>query len=520
MCGLTLQSNATTYYCKPGGTGNHSSEANAGSLNGGIEKLVAGDVLILLDGTYNVYREQYVYQKGSVSGNYITIKAKNKHAAVIQGTSDYLSDCYAVFYLYGCKKIIVDGIIFRHASGSSDQVPGIRVSNGSDYVTVRNCQSYDNGGAGFTSEGSDHITFEDCLAYGNCKRNAINTSGFSMYRQKDISTNNNLYWGCIIQRCIAFNNQCNLKYKYNNESSDKPTDGNGIIIDYFDYDDASNNPYSKRTLVQNNLCFNNGGSGIKIFKSSKVRIINNTIYHNNRILKNWYTNTAELGIFENYGVGGVYNEGVYSNIVVADNNVSGNYAIIVENGASGVYDNHLVGAGAKSTNYNYSTANFPSDNVVKAVSNQTYPKFVSPGTNSSANFRLQSGSPLIGAFRDSYYASDDLDKRTRPVGTYSDIGAYENASGSREMSEEAKERAEFFGPNPATDYIRVGVVPGAGSAQVSISSITGMVMRASNEKVLDDQSSVDVNVSGLQKGMYLIKTTQAGKSYTRKMMKQ
>ncbi|MBC8103689.1 MAG: right-handed parallel beta-helix repeat-containing protein, partial [Cytophagales bacterium] len=59
----------------------------------------------------------------------------------------------------------------------------------------------------------------------------------------------------------------------------KISDGNGIIVDT-NYVPAKNQIYLGRTLVQNNLSFNNGGSGIHAYKSHRVDIINNTAYHN------------------------------------------------------------------------------------------------------------------------------------------------------------------------------------------------------------------------------------------------
>jgi parallel beta-helix repeat protein len=72
------------------------------------------------------------------------------------------------------------------------------------------------------------------------------------------------------------------------------TDGNGIIIDSM-RDSRKNalikhqldkngpkEPYRGRTLIENNLVYNNGGRGVHVFRSEKVDVINNTCYGNQR----------------------------------------------------------------------------------------------------------------------------------------------------------------------------------------------------------------------------------------------
>ncbi|MGL4632690.1 MAG: T9SS type A sorting domain-containing protein, partial [Leadbetterella sp.] len=323
-----------------------------------------------------------------------------------------------------------------HESTSNDQQAGINIataygagSNGaniySEYVTVKNCKVYGHGAGGIASSGTDHITIEGNTVYGNSTRSALNTSGISIYKPKAGTSDSN-YWGMIIRGNICYNNKCELDFYYNENGtiyqSDTPTDGNGIILDLFD-NDGGNPKYAKRVLVENNLCYNNGGAGIKSYKSSLARVVNNTCYHNNSVL-NLHGTSAEIIFYETGGVNSVYNEGIYNNVCVANQNLTTNpnYAMIVDQDMSKVYSNHLVGPGGKNTNYSYSTTGFSTSNTVRAISDQDYPKFVNA---SQKNFQLQSTSPLIGAYTETYYPAKDLIGTTRPQGTYADIGAYE-----------------------------------------------------------------------------------------------
>ncbi|OQD57339.1 hypothetical protein BM536_005005 [Streptomyces phaeoluteigriseus] len=61
------------------------------------------------------------------------------------------------------------------------------------------------------------------------------------------------------------------------------SDGNGIIVDSTLHAQEENGePYRGRTLVANNISYNNGGTGIHAYSSSHVDIVNNTAYLNSR----------------------------------------------------------------------------------------------------------------------------------------------------------------------------------------------------------------------------------------------
>ena len=65
----------------------------------------------------------------------------------------------------------------------------------------------------------------------------------------------------------------------------RPTDGNGIVVDdtiNSQQPTGNNQLYSGTILVENNLCYNNGGQGVHYFQSENVTIRNNTLYRNLR----------------------------------------------------------------------------------------------------------------------------------------------------------------------------------------------------------------------------------------------
>jgi hypothetical protein len=79
-------------------------------------------------------------------------------------------------------------------------------------------------------------------------------------------------------------------FSYSNIESDIPanlqTDGEGIIVDSFDYADTTygTTPYAQDTLIENNLIWGNGGRGIEAAgaqPTSHVTIRNNTLVGDN-----------------------------------------------------------------------------------------------------------------------------------------------------------------------------------------------------------------------------------------------
>jgi parallel beta-helix repeat protein len=414
----------TTVYVSPNasssGTGTSSSPKTlANALNS--NNLAPGQTVILMDGTYNVSDDQYVWQKVASAGAQITIKAQNRHKAILKGNSAKQSDYYGVLYIYGCKYITIDGLVTMHDSGSNDISAGIRIDGDSEFITIKNCLSYNNGGGGIEVLSSDHIVIESNICHSNSTRYEVNTSGISLYNMKRLTSNSD-YYGCIIRGNTCYNNTCELPFRYGAESLPYPTDGNGIILDRLD-----DTAYGKNVLIENNVCSSNGGNGIKIFRSSLARVMNNTVYHNNKILNKYNAYNAEIYFSEIAGYGNpkVYNTGVYNNIAVADNSLTRNLAkaIVVDGDLSNAYNNHLVGLGAKFNNYSTDDVNaFPTSNVVKPISNQDYPRFNNPA---NGDFSLKSDSPLIDKYTQSYGPSTDVNGVSRPQGNGTDIGAFE-----------------------------------------------------------------------------------------------
>jgi hypothetical protein len=221
--------------------------------------------------------------------------------------------------------------------------------------TVSEC-----GGGGIGACEADDLVIENNRVFDNAWYSRWGTSGISVCVMRDFDQSAG--YRIIIRGNLSYNNHtlvpCIQDGTY--------TDGNGIIIDSDD-----NTHYTGRTLVANNICAHNGGSGIHTFHSSNVDIINNTTWHNSQ--------KVDYGeIFAN----GSKNVNIVDNISVADDgkpmNSDWNHNKDI------VYDHNLMFGGKPPV--------VPGENTITSD-----PLFANPNAAPArADFKLKPGSPAHG----------------------------------------------------------------------------------------------------------------------------
>jgi hypothetical protein len=288
---------------------------------------------------------------------------------------------------------------------------GININSGTNlanglppfhHITIRDNIIHDLPAGGIGSANVDYITIEDNLVYNNAWYTMYACSGISVLGGVDID--NETGYKSIVRNNIVHHNQTNVKWNQVKTYSD----GNGIIIDYNNNTGATFPPYKGKTLVENNISYNNGGSGIHSFNSSNVDIINNTLYNNNQ---NPHLTYAQLFASSSGNVN-IFNNIVYSRDLrpgetkYAMNNASGSDFVI--------YANNIY--------YNGGTPSVMGINDVIAD-----PKFVSLDENNPDFLRLQSDSPAIDRGTRTLAPSKDFEQASRPQGAKFDIGAYETS---------------------------------------------------------------------------------------------
>ena len=264
------------------------------------------------------------------------------------------------------------------------------------HVVIRNCKVHDFPGGGLTSIQADYNTFEGNTMYNNAWYMMYGGSGISILTPFDSDANTG--YKNIVRNNICYNNKTTIPWI----SEKRLSDGNGIIIDVNKrpYNSTvTDKPYKGRTLVENNVSFNNGGSGIHAFDAAHVDIINNTTYNNAQIMVDYadlFANTCDdVKIMNNI---------IYAKPAGKCNSNNKNTSV--------TYDYNIY---------------FNGVTVVKGANDKVMdPQFVNGSTNGSmANFSIKAGSPAIDAGTQSLFSAKDITGTPRPKGGSVDCGAYE-----------------------------------------------------------------------------------------------
>ncbi len=367
-------------------------------------KVNPGDTVHIADGTYN---EAVTLSRSGNAANYIIFRSTNKWGAKL------VSNSGASGFWINANYVEVDGIDLTNPGSH-----GFNAEN-SHHIRVMNCHAHHCGNSGITGAWSDFYHFE-----GNVCNNNSNLSwysGISIYEAKSIGDTSPGH------HIIIRNNICygNLTAPANGPH----TDGNGIIIDDWNYTQNPGTPYPFTALVENNICYNNGGAGLKSCWSDNITIRNNISFKNN-------TDNVNSGSYR----GDLYcqqcrNTVWVNNIAWADPAINANNTAMMDKGsASGnssttnIWKNNIFFNGTVSQS-SQSTGDGSSPTFVGNL-NGVNPLLVSPGILSTSDFHLLSTSPAINAGSATYgYPANDLDGNVRIAGSAVDIGCYEYSAG-------------------------------------------------------------------------------------------
>lgn len=266
------------------------------------------------------------------------------------------------------------------------------------HVVIRNCKVHDFPGGGLNAIQADYTTFEGNTIFNNAWYMMYGGSGISILTPFDSDANTG--YKNIVRNNICYNNKTTIPWI--GITPARLSDGNGIIIDVNvrPYNSTViDKPYKGRTLVENNVSFNNGGSGIHAYDAAHVDIINNTVYNNAQIMLTYadlYANTCnDVKILNNI---------IYSK---PDGNCNSN-----NKNTNVTYDYNIYFVGKVAVKG-------PNDKVMD-------PQFVTLSTDGSvANFSVKAGSPAIDAGTQTLFPSKDIKGVARPKGASVDCGAYE-----------------------------------------------------------------------------------------------
>lgn len=374
---------AQTYYVSPNGVDSRTNAQAQNrntpfkSIQTALNRAASGSTIVVLDG---MYWGQFDFVRSN-----ITLKSERKEGAFIVGS----------FYAYDLSFLRIDGFEIANRRPDAPRTKGIGI-NFCHNVVVRDCRVHDCRGGGIAFDQSDQILCEWNIVYRNAFFNPGQHSGISVY-QPQRRTDDKPGYDIIIRNNTSFSNE----NKLNNVLFGRPTDGNGIVVDdtqNLTAPTGNNQLYSGDILVENNLCFDNGGQGVHCFQSENVTIRNNTLYRNLRS----FDFGGEVAVVRGNNVL------VYNNILCANDNR--NAALSFESG------------------FVWFNFNLIHNGITPGVNNGRNTIFASPDFDPNGFFDLRSSSPAIdSALLQSGRFGLDVDGKFRMSGGGIDIGAKEYA---------------------------------------------------------------------------------------------
>ncbi len=258
------------------------------TIERGIDELTPGDTLYIGSGVY--YEGEFYPDVNASPDTPITIRNIIGETPILDGE---LSRWQFV------ELIELDGYIIAGLTLRNYFDIAISCRN-TGYITIRDCICHGNGsaGIGLNYASYPHAPYD---AHMLIEHNICYENGWGIGWASGIHVNNKQQGGensaHIIRRNICYNNF---------DGSDHHTDGNGIMFDVGG---------GGSCLIENNLCFNNGGAGIRAM-DGRASIINNTCFRNAWDENNPYQ-PAEIELIERHTPGALAGSVIRNNIIWA-----------------------------------------------------------------------------------------------------------------------------------------------------------------------------------------------------------
>jgi len=422
---------ATNYYVSPSGCDTCSGYGTSAAtpfktIQKAADLTNPGDTVYVMNGTYSETVEGQanfiVKRSGSASGGFITYKAYPGHAPKlkvsgvwnhilvtasyikiegfeIEGPSESITydQAYARYTYYRNAKTTNNWTNFDWNYVGQTQTGGIfvrpdnTVTNPPNphHIEIRNNLIYNCAGGGIGTEKADYVTIEGNTVHHTAKWSLFANSGISVFHPQ--SHDSYTGYKIFVRRNISHHNEALIPWGETGGYSD----GNGIIIDDTKNEQIAGTPYNGRILVENNIAYRNGGSGIHAVQSRNVDFIHNSTYKNSQ--------SPHLNYGEMFSVLSD-NINFRNNILHADGeNVNSQYNDSAIDYAYNIFYN--------------GTVNIAGSNNITGD-----PKYVNP---EQGDFRLLASSPARDSGTSSLVSNQDYYGTARPQGSGYDRGAVE-----------------------------------------------------------------------------------------------
>ena len=397
------------FYIAPNGDNNNPGTESLPwrNLNHAVYALKAGETVLVKNGTY---QESLNINKSGTAGKPITYKAYPGHKPKIEINKKELEG----ILIQGVSYINVEGFEVVYTAPGADIAKGEQADNGIDisnagntlphHINIKNNNVHGFPGGGIFTVLADYVTFEGNTIWQNALWAKWGNSGISMYQ--NVAFDQRAGYHMIIRSNTVYKNENKLPSFA--IGSTTITDGNCIIIDDLRHtqkflDNKTPYPaYKFNTLIENNICYDNGARGIHVYSSDNVLARHNTLYKNQRTAS---INDGELSAYDASNVRFV------NNIVYA---APGKRANGIANTSNVVFERNLY----------FGTADIANKSATDIIAD---PMFVHASINPvDANFSLKAGSPAVDKALAGQSPANDINGKLRPQSIAPDVGAYES----------------------------------------------------------------------------------------------
>ncbi len=272
---------ATQYFVAPTGSDSNSGTSMAAALLtiGAATKLAlkGGDCVTVADGTYDETVLVTTSGTADTCTGYVVFRSASPGGAKVISTDAYNG------FMVNASYVMVDGFDLEDTSTGSAFTAGTNTLSGGKVIVyhhiaaIRNI-AHDSGGAGLGALHADYVRFEGNTVHDNSTRSTYGDSGIDLWEMQASDTQPGFH--IVIRNNVSY---ANIE---SGIAANLQTDGEGIILDSFDYADPAygTTPYAQETLVENNVIWKNGGRGIEAAgaqPTSHVTIRNNTLFDDN-----------------------------------------------------------------------------------------------------------------------------------------------------------------------------------------------------------------------------------------------
>ena len=229
-----------------------------------LTKAQPGDTIYLRAGTYDTsVHSGFSIKRSGTPSNWIRIAPYPGERVELVSGGDYGSG----FEFLGASYVELSGFVIR---GRNDSIhgAGVFVKDGSHDIRVVGNEISNFGGAGVSVIGSSRVTIEGNRIHDNAMRSHYQGSAITLFKMTGPTNSGHTN---VVRGNYIYNNRTEVPHR----SDGRITDGNCIIMDR-----NNETGYTGWTLIENNVCAENGGRGVHSFRSSYIEARNNTLYHN------------------------------------------------------------------------------------------------------------------------------------------------------------------------------------------------------------------------------------------------